>query len=149
VSRNPGCGITCSSKGRGIHFEPVAKDDYDHVVGKKFHRNPLRRQCRGKFLRRGVLIVCQETQALRRGVTLVLPSSHAGKKMYVIEGKRPLVQSVDDAVRGRHDKVRRNQCPCALPHYSVAGDIDLADGVPGRPLLLETHPIVLTNDAGV
>jgi hypothetical protein len=132
-----------------IDFDLVIENDYDHVVGKKLHRNFLCRHRRSKFLRRNVLIVCREMQALRRGVTLVLRSSHTGKKMYVANEKWFLVKRVDDTVCCRQNKVRCHQRPRALAGYSQAGSIDLAYGVPRWSMLLETHPIVFADYAGM
>jgi hypothetical protein len=86
-------------------------------------------------------------QALRRGVTLVLGSSHTGKKMYVTEWF--LVKRINHTVCCRHNKVRRHQCPGALADYSQASSIDLAYRVPRWSMLVETHPIVFANYAGV
>jgi hypothetical protein len=69
--------------------------------------------------------------------------------MDVVQRVWLLVPWIHDAMSCCQHNVRGNQCPGAPTSHSIAADVDLPNGVPGRALLVDNHPVVIADYAGV
>ena len=69
--------------------------------------------------------------------------------MDVVQREWLLVPWIHDAMGRRQHNVRGNQCPGAPTSHSIAANVDLPDRLPGRALIVDNHPVVIADYAGV
>jgi hypothetical protein len=78
----------------------------------------------------------------------VIGTSNGGKEVDIVKREGAPAGLVDETMPCGNDEIGRDQRPRALTRGPEAADIDLADRIPGRALILKDDAIVLADDAG-